>query len=361
MKIAYVLSQYPSLTETFIAREIAALRRYGFEIDVWALKAGAGAQAISIPYTVKLLGRLQGQNRRYWQSVGQEWARRERTALAGVEWIHAAWASFPADIALGAARELDIPWSFFGHARDLWVEGSGLEEKLRLAQFAASCTRPGVEILQRTVPEIACKVLYAPHGLNLEEYPFHGKRSLQEPARILAVGRLIEKKGFAVLLEALRLLSQEGHRLQATIIGEGRLRSELEKQLPPGLDISLPGAMSADAVARAMQNADLLVMPSLEAADGDRDGLPNVLLEAAASGLPMVSTRAGAITDFLDEECAWLCDAGDASALAGAMQAALCHYGQSLHRAREARKRVESQFDIECNIAVLAQAFRTQL
>lgn len=357
MKIAYVLAEYPSLTETFIAREIAALRRYGFEIDVWALKAGDGARVIPVGSGARLRAKLRGADQRHWFDIGANWVRREHESLQNIQWIHAGWASFPAEIAQGAAQALGVPWSFFGHARDLWVEGQNLGGKLRAARFAASCTRPGAEFLQAAAPEAAQKVLYAPHGLELSQHHFHGYRALHEPIRILAVGRLVEKKGFPVLLAALGLLRDTGHRFSTTLIGEGPLRSVLQRQIPPGLEVHLPGKASGADVGEAMREADLLVVPSLEANDGDRDGLPNVLLEAAACGLPMVSTCAGAITDFLDEECARLCAPGDPRALADAMGAAVENYGESLRRSRVARSRVAQNFDIDDNIAVLARAF----
>ncbi len=360
MKIAYVLAEYPSPTETFIAREIEALRRDGFEIDVWALKAGEGARVIPVMCGARLMGRVRGRDRVYWQGVGKGWAGREGSALAGIELIHAAWASFPTDIAMGAARALGIPWSFFGHARDLWVEGEHLGEKLRAAKFAASCTRPGFELLLAAAPETSQKLFYAPHGLDLLQHQFYGDRALHDPVRILAVGRLVEKKGFDVLLKALDLLRDGEHQFSATIIGEGPLRGELQRQMPSGLAVQFLGQASNEQVYEAMREADLLVMPSLQARDGDRDGLPNVLLEAAACGLPIVSTHAGAITDFLDESCARLCHAGSAQALADAITAAVVDYNESLHRSHIARARVAQNFDIEENIEVLAQAFRTK-
>lgn len=357
MKIAYVLAEYPSLTETFIAREIAALRRYGFEIEVWALKAGAGARAVPVAGGARLWARLRGGDARHWHKVGGNWAQRERVALADVQLVHAAWASFPADIARGAAQVLGVPWSFFGHARDLWVEGENLGDKLRAAKFAASCTRPGVELLRQAAPEAAHKVVYAPHGLELLQHQFHGMRALHDPVQILTVGRLVEKKGFAVLLAALKLLHGTRRSFSVTVIGDGPLRGELQRQIPPGLEVRLPGQARGEQVNEAMCEADLLVMPSLEARDGDRDGVPNVLLEAAACGLPIVSTQAGAITDFLDESCAWLCAPGDARSLASAIDSAVENYSESLHRSRIARARVAQNFNIEDNIEILAQAF----
>ncbi len=359
MKIAYVLGEYPSLSETFIAREIEALRRRGFEIDIWAIKAGNGARAIpelSVAQCLfKPLRKFSVSARaKYFHHLGTHWATQQKSALSGVQHIHAGWSSFPADIARGAAEVLGVPWSFSAHARDLWVENEGLAEKLRDAKFASCCTLEGAEYLRNLALETASRVLYAPHGIEIPQYEFRERSEEHEPIRILAVGRLVEKKGFTFLLEA--MCSNNFH---LEIIGEGPEKSELEKlrtQLNLESRATFRGASTHGEVISAMQQMDILVMPSTPARDGDRDGLPNVLLEAAACGLPIVSTRAGAIEDFLDESCAWLCESGDAKALVETMQNAIENYQERLRRARNARSRVEENFDIEKNIAVLASA-----
>lgn len=359
MKIAYILAEYPALSETFIAREIEALERRGFEVDIWALRAGDGAREIAVSGVARVLTKLRGGDEQHWQKVGESWAERERESLHGVQHIHGGWASFPAEIAWGGARVLGVPWSFTGHARDLWVEGKSLAEKLRASRFATSCTRAGAEYLQNCAPESAGKVLYAPHGVEIACYPFHAQRKLHSPVHVLAVGRLVEKKGFLILLDALAHLQDENIAVQLTIIGEGPQRSELEERIAQlGLKAQLLGAQAHKEVIAAMHQADLFVMPSIRARDGDSDGLPNVLLEAAACGLPIVSTRAGAITDFLDETRAWLCAPNEAESLKHMIQKAVQDYDQSLQRAHQARLHVASHFEIERNINVLAQALK---
>jgi glycosyltransferase involved in cell wall biosynthesis len=358
MKIAYVLGQYPSLSETFIAREIAALRKRGFEIEVWALHAGEGARQIPVSNAARIALKLRGTGEAHWESIGRDWARREKNALQNVAHIHAGWASFPAALARGAAGVLQKPWSFFGHARDLWVEGENLAQKISDAKFAAACTREGTEFLQSQAPQCAYKIVYAPHGVEISRYPFRAERALHAPIRVLAVGRLVPKKGFAVLLDALRYDSLK--RWQITLIGEGQQRNQLEKriaQLRLQNRVQLRGAQAHNEVIAEMQQADFLVMPSTPALDGDRDGLPNVLLEAAACGLPIIATCAGAVEDFLDNGCAHLCEPNDALALYETMCDAEAKYGDCLHRAQNAHARVIGQFDIEKNIEVLARAF----
>ena len=173
MKIAYLLHRFPHRTETFIAREIDALRALGFDIEIFALEAGAGAHALG-----EIGGAWESVKRKlnptaYFETLGREWARRERDSLLrDVEHLHAGWASFPSEIALGAARELNLNWSFSGHARDLWVDGRDWQNKLESAAFAAVCTRNGARFLQRQTPHCAAKIHYIPHGIPLQNFTF---------------------------------------------------------------------------------------------------------------------------------------------------------------------------------------------
>lgn len=363
MKIAYILGEFPSLSETFLAREIEALRRRGLEIEVWALRAGEGALQIPELSALQCLAKIAGKvsalaRRKYFHLLGKHWAESSTKELQDVQHIHAGWASFASWIAMGAAEALNVPWSFSGHARDLWVQGEDLETKLTRAKFATCCTRDGTEYLQKFAGSNSTKVLYAPHGLEIDQYHFLTSRRLHDPNRVLSVGRLVEKKGFADLVQSVSKIRDRS--LAVTIIGEGPQRRALEELISPSNlreKIQLMGARTHGEVSAAMQDADVFVMPSTLARDGDRDGLPNVLLEAAACGLPIVSTRAGSITDFLDERCAWLCEANDHTALSLTIETALAHYDESLKRAKLARSRVEECFDIDRNITILANAF----
>jgi glycosyltransferase involved in cell wall biosynthesis len=368
MKIAYILDTYPSLTETFIAREIEALRRRGFEIEIFALSAGAGAHKVLLPSgrarTLGLLERAltRGVRPNYWKKLGAAfWQDAQRQGLMqGVLHIHAGWASHPAFIAWGASEASGLPWSFSGHARDLFVEGASLDGKLGAARFAAACTRMGEERLQEAAPDQAHKIIYAPHGIEVGRYEFCPP-NLQEPLRILSVGRLVEKKGFSYLLQALQLLKEQGSQFKATIIGEGPSRTALQREcVEAGLSrvVNFAGALAHDQVLAAMRDANCFVAPSILASDGDRDGLPNVLLEAAACGVPIVAANAGSITDFLDGATARLCPPADARVLAMSISETFAEAGSTLARCSAARARVEERFDVEKNIERLAQAFK---
>ncbi|MDF2441196.1 MAG: hypothetical protein JWN98_2180 [Abditibacteriota bacterium] len=365
MILAYLLDTFPSASETFIAREIDALRRRGFEVRVFALHAGKGAQRLDVPAAP--LGKVKAgltrkiRGPKYFEDLGAAWYQRERdVGLRDVEHIHAGWASHPAEIALGAAEASGLSWSFSGHARDLWVDGRDFARKLQRASFATVCTRSGQRLLAQRAPDAAHKVLYAPHGLELSRFEFRSRVFRGEgPLKILSVGRLVEKKGFAVLLQALETLARDNFDFYAVIIGDGPLRDELTKECQSRQlqkRVLFAGAMALDEVVDAMHEADCLALPCLQARDGDRDGLPNVLLEAAACGLPIVSTTAGSITDFLDVTTAYLCQPEDAAALISALRELAGDASTTRALALAARERVEELFDIDQNIKILVQA-----
>lgn len=366
MKLAYILDTFPSLTETFIAREIAALRRRGVSIEVFALQAGPGAGGLGpVSWSRRARGaleRLRGPARaHYFKAVGADWwqVNKNLPAVRDITHIHAGWASHPAFIAWGAAETAGLPWSFSGHARDLFVASSTLPDKLQAARFAAVCTRAGQQFLQQQVPACAAKVLYVPHGLEMAAYPFR-QPDLQAPMRLLSVGRLVEKKGFSVLLEALAILKAQSQPFQATIIGDGPLREPLIRRRDGlGLDmhVTFTGAQSADTVCAAMQAANCFALPAIIASNGDRDGLPNVLLEAAACGLPLVATPVGGITDLLDKSVGYLCEPNDAANLAVMLRRVFENKDRTLEMCQQARARVEDRFDIERNVEPLARAF----
>ena len=335
LKIAYVFDTFPSPTETFLAREINALRARGLEIEIWALNAGAGAQQIELPpRALKLLGA-----RNYWRATGEMLAAQMQPRRVGH--LHGAWANHVADIARAAAEKSNLPWSFAAHAHDLWVSGGDLKSKLQSAKWATVCTRAGEIELQKW----GDNVIYAPHGLPLENYPFADWRA--GPMKLLGVGRLIPKKGWPDLIEAARNLGAA----EVRIIGDGPLRADLPAS-------ALVGALPHAQVIEMMQNwANCLILPSRIDSHGDRDGLANVLLEGAALGLPLVTTTAGGASDLVDEETGWLCEPGDASALAATIARVWENEAQTQWRCRNARARVEREFDVGRNVAVLARAF----
>lgn len=355
MKIAYLFESFPSITETFLAREIEALRKLGFEIEIWAQQAGQGAHSIPpAPRALKLAGR------RAHTAAGAALLA-PLLQKQGVTHIHATWANHIAELAQATAQKTGLGWSFSAHARDLWVDGGDLAAKLSSAKFGAACTRAGEAELRKH----GKNVIYAPHGLPLERFPFREWQRERE-VHVLGVGRLVEKKGWMDLvatagLAQVRSEQRTGSPIHSVqIIGEGPLRGFLERQIAShGLQdvIELRGAASEDEVIEAMQESTCFVLPSRRASDGDRDGLPNVLLEAAALGLPIVTTDNEGARDFVDESTAIFFPHADAAGLVSAIGRVRALPEETVKRCRTARARVEANFDVNKNVEILARAF----
>jgi len=337
MKIAYLLDTYPSTTETFIAREIEALRRRGFSIEIHAFHAGEGA----LPTPQSLAHKL---SPRRWDLVGRA------LDLRGFDHVHAGWANHLADVARAAAHRANLPWSFSAHARDLWVEGGDLRGKLASAKFATTCTLAGAEELRR----FGSNVVYAPHGLELSRYEFRladlGKDG--QDKRLVGVGRLVEKKGWMDALTAANDTNAE-----LTVFGDGPLHAHLKHKFAVWGGHTLRPTLPHDQLIQQLRAFNCLVLPSRRTNDGDRDGLANVLLEAGALGLPIVTTDAGSASDFVDNSTGYLCESGDLLALAEAIRRVFSEPEATIERCFHARKRVEERFDADRNIGVLAGLF----
>ena len=338
MKIAYLLDTFPSTSETFIAREIEALRRRGFQIEVFAFNAGEGATPIPQSLAQKL-------SPRRWEKVG------ESLDLRAFDHVHAGWANHLADVARGAASKANIPWSFSAHARDLWVEGGDLKSKLASAKFASSCTLAGVEELKR----FGSNVVYAPHGLELKRYLFR-LPDLSGERRLVGVGRLVDKKGWDLLAEPDIVNSR------ITIVGDGPQRTELERIFSAidcvyGFAYEFCPALPHQKLIEKLRDFNCLVLPSRRTRDGDRDGLANVILEAAALGLPIVTTNAGSAADFVDETTGLIVEAGNSVALQKAILRVFDQPDHTIERCHNARRRVEERFDADRNVEVLARLF----
>lgn len=341
MKIAYLFDTFPAASETFLEREITALRKRGFEIEVWALNAVDEAIAHQVAQANRF---WKWSPEIFWRATGFNWARQLQNR--GVNHLHAAWANHPALIAMSAAHAMGLSWSFAAHARDLWVDGGDLARKLESARFAVACTRAGASELQKH----GSNAHYLPHGLQLENYPFQVWRAPEAP-KLLGVGRLVEKKGWKWALSAAQEL-----RMPLELIGDGPLRESLSQNFKQKLEtpVHWRGELAQKEVIAAMQNATCLVLPSIVTRDGDRDGLANVLLEAAALGTPLVTTRAGSAEDLVDDDTGWLCTP---ETLAVTIRRLLREEDETRRRCLNARKRVEERFDIASNAALLARAF----
>ncbi|MCJ2089223.1 glycosyltransferase family 4 protein [Methylobacterium sp. E-005] len=339
-RIAVVLKGYPRLSETFIAQEILALEQRGLPLEIWSLRRptdrfhhpmhkairapvsylpeylhtaparvlrGAGA-ALRRPHLPALLAVFA---RDLWRDPTRSRLRRLGQALvlarelpAAVTHIHVHFLHTPASVARYAALLTGRGWSFSAHAKDIWTTPDWeLTEKLQDARWGVTCTRDGQQRLDQVAPG---RTLLAYHGLDLGRFPAApgretGRDGSEAPLRLLCVGRLVAKKGHDDLIDALAGLPAALH-WQLTLIGGGELRGALESRVRArGLAerVTFRGALAQPEVIAAMREADLFVLPTKPAPGGDRDGLPNVLMEAASQALPILATAFGGTPEFI--------------------------------------------------------------
>jgi glycosyltransferase involved in cell wall biosynthesis len=233
--------------------------------------------------------------------------------------LHAHFAAGAALDALRVARLLDVPYSVTAHAYDIYSQPRNLREKLERAAFATSGCEYTVRDLRAAAP--AADVHEVIMGVDGADFtrgrPHPGGRA------VVAVGRLVEKKGFRHLVEAAALLRDGGTPLdRVTILGEGPLRAELEEQVESlglGAVVALPGPAPPSAVRDLLEEADLLAMPCVVAADGDRDSMPVVVKEALAMEVPVVASDEVGLPELVRPDFGRLVPPGDSAALAGAV------------------------------------------
>lgn len=400
LKIAYMVSLFPKLSETFILRELVALRRRGHGLTVFSLKhvrepivhpqaeafvadtvyprLGLGMIMAMMRFSLghplllmAILGRIVVQHRhRPWMMVKNlalvpvaAYCARRLDHMR-IEHLHAHWASYPAMVAWIIARMTGISYSVTGHAHDLFLPNPMLVRKVTDAKFFATISEFNRALLfQACGPAAMNKVRLIRCGVPLEEFPFRktGHAPQKPAARILSVGRLVDYKGFDVLIRACRELRDRGQRVQCVIVGDGPEETDLHRLVASlGLreDVDLIGSRTQAEVRKMMGTADLFVLACVKGNDGLQDGIPIVLMEAMALGVPVVSTKLSGIPELVrDGKTGLLVAPGDADHLAVAMQR-LLHDDELRERLRvAARAWVEKEFDLERSITYLGDAF----
>lgn len=383
LRVGYVLKRYPRFSETFVVNEILAHERAGLRIDIFALGAVAETHfqdtisQVRAPVTY-LTEKLRSAEA-MWQLVevaqrelpgfadaardtngldGDEVAKAIALALAvrerGIDHLHAHFATVATGVARMAARCAGVGYSFTAHAKDIYFDYErplGLERKLRDADFALTVSDYNLEHLRSTCGADAAGALRLYNGIDLERFVY--REPPPRAALILGVGRLVDKKGFRVLIEAARLLKQRGARFSCRIVGEGPEREALQAQIEQSElrgCVRLDGPLPQRDVIEAMRDASVLAAPCIVSEDGNRDGLPTVLIEAMALGTPCVATDVTGIPELVRDGDTGLCVAeGDPDALADALQRMLDEQALRQRVAHNARRLVERAFDVRVN------------
>lgn len=386
--VAVVTDRFPVLSETFVVNEVNELRRQGFDVRVEATERsesgasplpGAAAYLTDDSRAEKLSGLVRLALRRPVATArdlasGRRWRREEpvrrlaglgarasRLRAAGIDHLHVHFAAGSALDAMRLAELLGISYSVTAHAYDIFESPANLREKLERAAFVTTgCEYNRRHLAELVAPGARGRIHVMVMGVDPETF----KRSHPHPEgrRLLAVGRLVEKKGFSYLIEAVAELERTAPIERLTIIGEGGLRGDLEEAVSRlGLAgrVSLPGAMAPEAVREALEAADALVMPAVVAANGDRDSMPVVVKEAMAMEIPVIASDEVGLPELVDDEVGRLVPPRDARALAGAIAEVLALEPEQRRALGAAgRERVIERADLRRETARLADWLR---
>ena len=407
-RVAYVLKMFPRLSETFVLNEILELERQGATVSVHSLKKpdegrfhpavsrlrapvryAAEFKLASIWAGLKGSPLLAGRTRERlgsaiafllaldvsepWQRLAEAIDLAERALAGRVEHFHAHFATSATEVAMIASAITGIPYSFTAHAKDIYretVSPALFSEKVRRARFAVTVTDAGATFIRRKLlrgdASLGAKVRLLYNGIDLDWFspappPSASGADAAGPPLVLSTGRLVEKKGFPVLLDACGLLARRRVPFRCEIAGDGEEREALERRARRlGLDgnVAFLGALTHDAVRERLRAASVVALPCVVGADGNRDSLPTVLLEGLACGLPVVSTRVGGIGEIVDTgKNGYLVAPGDAGALARAIEKVLDDPARAKRLGAAAREKALARFDLAANVATLRAWF----
>ena len=404
-KIVVLLKGYPRLSETFIAQELLGLERAGYPLElvamrrptdkkrhpvhdeikakVWYLPEYLHEEPLRVLKALVRVCRARGfasALKAFWADVKRDFSRNRfrRFGQAAVlvaewprdaAWLHVHFIHTPASVARYASMISGTPWTVSAHAKDIWTSQDWeLQEKLAHADWAVTCTKVGFEQLT-LLSRGRNNVHLSYHGLDLDRFPhFLGSRPLRtgadasDPVQILSVGRAVKKKGYDVLLKALAKLPPDLH-WHFTHIGGGDELSKL-KALADELDLqkrlTWKGALDQRDVLEHYRTSDLFALACRVTSDGDRDGLPNVMVEAASQGLPVVSTTVSGIVELFENETnSLLVESEDIDQLAGALDRMIRDPALRDRLSTTAEAKVRSEFDYHNSIRDLDRLFTT--
>jgi glycosyltransferase involved in cell wall biosynthesis len=406
--LGMILKGYPRISETFISNEILLLENLGFSVRIFSMRQGrenfthrnvarirAGVDYLPETF-LRNAHRLIAHNlclairrpRRYaaGMALARRRFRRTRNPASlrhflqagylvnrclpgqGVVHLHAHFAHSPTSVALYASELSGLPYSFTAHAKDIYTsEAEQLREKIALARFVVTCTEYNRRHLLALSEGLPTPIRRIYHGIDTALFA-NGcdvRSTASPPYRVLSVARLIEKKGIPTVLQAVKRLHETGVRLRYTLIGDGPDREKilgLVRQL--GIDpvCRWLGTQPHHVVLEHYRLADLFVLGCEVAANGDRDGIPNVLLESMAMGVPVVTTGVSAIPELVESgQTGLLVPPGQPKALAAGMATMLTDEGLRARVIPAARERVLSSFDNRVLVAHLAEIYRTAL
>lgn len=402
-KIAYILDEFPKLSETFIVREILGLKNYKIDLEIISMKSGVKKfipneikdivkdtiyppQLLSINVLLSHLYFLLKNPIKYLYVYFYLLIRKHRNLRVfirtiyhfgigvylskivkakEIKHIHAHFASGPTTVALVISRILNIPFSFTAHALDIYADPIILKEKLKRADFVVTCSQFNKKYLLslcKCIPEEKIHMLY--HGIPIDKFDIN-ERKEDDESLILSVGRLVEKKGFPYLIEACKILKERGYKFKCIIVGDGTEYNKLNKLVENyNLDkiVILTKALPFDEIMKLYKKASIFVLPCIIALNNDRDGIPNTILEAMAFGIPVISTKISGIPEVIEDmKTGLLIKEGDKEILAEAIERLIKDKPLRDKLGKNGRVKVIERFDLEKNTKELINLFKEKI
>jgi colanic acid/amylovoran biosynthesis glycosyltransferase len=402
LRIGYVLNRFPRLSQTFVLNEILELERQGLQVEIFSVlrppqelrhpmldSLAAPVTYLPAPDQLEnlLIGKGLDDHRQpvadlpehgasdaLFAGLTASQAARLEIAAASlailirarrIDHLHAHFGTNQTTVALLAARLTGTGFSWTAHARDLFLSFGGVAAdremrriKIREARFVAAVSEYNRALLAGLAPERKSDIHCIHNGIDLGCIR---PAAAAPPGEILGVGRLVEKKGFGDLIEACAQLVAAGTDVRCRIIGEGPLEATLRAKIRAhGINrqVRLLGPMTQPEVFAAMQRASMVVLPCAVADDGDRDGLPTVLIEAMAHALPVVSCPVTGVPEIIEDGVTGLLTPSrNPAALATAMGQLIAAPADAAAMGRAGRRRAERMFDITRNVGQLAVMF----
>jgi glycosyltransferase involved in cell wall biosynthesis len=410
-QIGYILRSYPRLSQTFVVNEILALEKLGMDLQIFpvtnpheslvqprSLNVRAPVRYLEPDHQAQRVGRLREHT--YWArrspgrytsafwytfhsreidsgytassrfqcfehalSLARLIKDKTEPSTGRVSHLHAHFAHDPTLIAFLVHKLTGLSYSFTAHARDLFqVPVPALVQRAEHATAVITCCEANYVYLHQVLPaSLQTKVHLIHHGVDLENFQTGAGNHLSAVPLILSAGRLVEKKGFSDLIQACKILQQAEIPFRCEIYGEGPLRSNLDGLIHAlGLagKVILAGARTQEQLLPIYQRAAIFALTPTITEDGDRDGIPNVLVEAMACGLPVVSTTVGGITELVqDHENGLLSQPHDIQSVADGLAELLRDEGTRLKLGTQARLVVRKEYDIQVAARQIASLF----
>jgi glycosyltransferase involved in cell wall biosynthesis len=391
-RVGYIVKRYPRFSETFIVTEILAHEEAGLSLDIFSLYPPVDTHfqdtIARVRAPVNYVPDSDGKSLRFWEGLceaaadvpglwssldaakGEEARDVFQAAVIarlarrkGIRHLHAHFGSAATTVARLAARFGGLTYSFTAHAKDIYHESvrpDDLRRKLADASAVVTVSDYNLEYLRAEYGEAAARVRRIYNGIDLERFPYSAPRD--RPPMVVYVGRLVEKKGLPDLIDACAMLAARGKTLECGIVGAGELEAELAERiarLGVGSTVRLLGPRPQAEVIRLIREASAVAAPCVIGEDGNRDGLPTVILEAMALGTPCVSTDVTGIPEVVRHgETGLIVPQHDPAALADALERLASDSALRVSLAVRARERIGNDFDIRRNAAKIRGLFR---